>query len=170
MPARPVLAAVVAALAALGGAGAAVAAAPAASADRAAEHARPDHGRPSAAEIRRLFTTWNRALATGDPHRVDALYADDAVLLPTLAPGVHDTSEERVGYFEDFLANEPSGAVDEGVVRVLGKDVASHSGLYTFTFAATGDVVHARFTFVYERDHGRWEIVEHHSSLVPGGE
>ncbi|MFC8190571.1 SgcJ/EcaC family oxidoreductase [Cellulomonas sp. NPDC057328] len=167
MPARPLVAAAVAAVVAASGTGAAVAVEHATTAGAA----RPaQHGAPSKAEIRRLFTTWDAALATGDPERVDALYADDAVLLPTLAPGIHDTSAERVGYFENFLANDPSGSIDEGVVRVLGKDVATHSGLYTFTFAATGDVVHARFTFVYERDHGRWEIVEHHSSLVPGGE
>lgn len=167
MPARPLTVAAVAALVAVTGAGVAVAAEPAPGTDLA----RPaHHGTPTTAEIRRLFTTWNAALATGDPERVNALYADDAVLLPTLAPGVHDTDAERIGYFEHFLENDPSGSIDEGVVRVLGKDVASHSGLYTFTFAETGDVVHARFTFVYERDHGRWEIVEHHSSLVPGGE
>ncbi len=166
MPARPLVATAVAAVVAASGAGAAVAAEHAITADTA----RPQHAQPSKAEIRRLFTTWNAALATGDPERVNALYADDAVLLPTLAPGVHDTDAERIGYFEHFLADGPSGSVDEGVVRVLDKDVATHSGLYTFTFAATGDVVHARFTFVYERDHGRWEIVEHHSSLVPGGE
>ncbi|QGQ18057.1 SgcJ/EcaC family oxidoreductase [Cellulomonas sp. JZ18] len=165
MPARPLIVAAVAALVAATGTGVAVAAEPAPGTDLA----RPGHhGTPTKAEIRRLFTTWNAALATGDPERVDDLYADDAVLLPTLAPGVHDTSAERIGYFEHFLANDPSGSVDEGVVRVLGKDVATYSGLYTFTFAATGDVVHARFTFVYERDHGGWEIVEHHSSLVPG--
>ena len=38
---------------------------------------------PTDAEVRELFDEWNAALATGDPAQVDALYADDAVLLPT---------------------------------------------------------------------------------------
>lgn len=115
-------------------------------------------------EVEALFNKWNASLATGDPAKVDAMYAADAVLLPTVAPGVHDTSAERVGYFTAFLQNDPTGAVDEGVVRTLGPSAVSHSGLYSFTMGTTGEVVNARFTFVYERIHGEWKIVEHHSS------
>ena len=36
-------------------------------------------------EVVGLFDTWNAALATLDPDSVTALYADDAVLLPTVS-------------------------------------------------------------------------------------
>ncbi|MCJ1685406.1 SgcJ/EcaC family oxidoreductase [Rathayibacter sp. VKM Ac-2928] len=122
---------------------------------------------PTDAEVRGLFDEWNAALATGDPAQVDALYADDAVLLPTVAPGVLDTSAERIGYFDAFLKKRPTGTIDESVVRDLGDGYASNTGLYTFDLAATGEVVHARFTFVYEEIDGEWRIIEHHSSKEP---
>ncbi|QHC60542.1 SgcJ/EcaC family oxidoreductase [Rathayibacter sp. VKM Ac-2760] len=122
---------------------------------------------PTDAEVRGLFDEWNAALATGDPAAVDALYTADAVLLPTVAPGVLDTSAERTAYFGAFLANRPTGVIDESVVRDLGDGFASNTGLYTFTLGATGDVVHARFTFVYEEIGGEWKIIEHHSSREP---
>ncbi|WP_309107322.1 SgcJ/EcaC family oxidoreductase [Arthrobacter sp.] len=118
-------------------------------------------------QVQALFEKWNASLATGDPAKVDAMYATDAVLLPTVASSVHDTSAERVGYFTAFLQNDPSGSVDEGVVRTLGPAAVSHSGLYSFTMGTTGEVVKARFTFVYERINGEWKIVEHHSSKEP---
>ena len=122
---------------------------------------------PSDADVRALFDEWNAALATGDPAQVDALYAEDAVLLPTVAPGVLDTPAERVGYFDAFLKKRPTGRIDESVVRDLGDGYASSTGLYTFDLAATGEVVHARFTFVYEEIDGGWRIIEHHSSKEP---
>ena len=122
---------------------------------------------PTDAEVRGLFDEWNAALATGDPAQVDALYADDAVLLPTVAPGVLDTSAERIGYFDAFLKKRPTGTIDESVVRDLGDGYASNTGLYTFALAETGELVHARFTFVYEEIDGEWKIIEHHSSKEP---
>lgn len=122
---------------------------------------------PSDSEVQGLFDEWNAALATGDPEAVNAFYAEDAVLLPTVSPGVHDTPEERLGYFDMFLDNEPQGVITESVVRDLGDGAVSHSGLYTFTMGASGDVVPARFTFVYEQVDGEWLIVEHHSSKEP---
>ncbi|AZZ53244.1 SgcJ/EcaC family oxidoreductase [Rathayibacter festucae] len=122
---------------------------------------------PTDAEVRELFDEWNAALATGDPAQVDALYADDAVLLPTVAPGVLDTSAERIGYFDAFLKKRPTGTIDESVVRDLGDGYASNTGLYTFALAETGELVHARFTFVYEEIDGEWRIIEHHSSKEP---
>ncbi|MFS4507015.1 DUF4440 domain-containing protein [Clavibacter sp. Sh2141] len=118
-------------------------------------------------QARGLFDEWNATLATGDPAAVDAMYAADAVLLPTVSPGVHDTSAERVGYFTSFLANDPSGMITEDAVRSLGAGTISHSGLYTFTMGATGDVVAARFTFDWQQVDGEWRIVEHHSSKEP---
>ncbi|PPF68511.1 DUF4440 domain-containing protein [Clavibacter michiganensis] len=128
--------------------------------------AAPDEG-TLRADARELFDEWNGTLATGDPAAVDAMYAPDAVLLPTVSPGVHDTSADRLRYFEGFLANDPSGAITEDHVRSLGPDSISHSGLYTFTMGETGDVVAARFTFDWTRVDGEWRIVEHHSSKEP---
>lgn len=127
---------------------------------------------PTTAEVEALFDTWNRALATGDAETVAALYAPDAVLLPTLSAQVMDSPEEIRDYFEDtFLPNEPQGVVTESVVHVQDEDSAVRSGLYDFTVADAGTggttTVPARFTFVYGEVDGEWLILAHHSSVQP---
>ncbi len=116
-------------------------------------------------EITALFTAWNEALATRDPKAVVALYASDAVLLPTLSSRVRRDHEGIEDYFAMFLARGPHGVIDESVIRRFG-NVAINSGIYTFTFD-DGTSAQARFTLVYERRDGEWMIIEHHSSFMP---
>lgn len=123
---------------------------------------------PSAQEVEALFGDWNRALATGDAQRVADLYAPDAVLLPTLSDEVRSDRDGIVDYFEHFLAAKPSGEVLESHVAVLGPDTAIDAGVYRFALAANGTRVEARYTFAYERVDGKWLIVNHHSSAMPG--
>ncbi len=94
-----------------------------------------------------------------------ALYAEDAILLPTVSNTVRHTHAEIRDYFVHFLQKGPLGDIDEANVRVFG-DLAINSGLYTFMCDDAGQV-HARFTFVYRRKGDGWEIVEHHSSRMP---
>ncbi len=118
-------------------------------------------------DIRDLFAAWDAALRTGDADEVVALYAPDAVLLPTFSDRVRTTEEGRRDYFAHFLQRRPRASVVEGHARAYG-DVAVHSGIYAFAFGAGAErEAHARFTFVYRRVDGRWWIVEHHSSGMP---
>lgn len=118
------------------------------------------------ADVLDLFDRWNAALATGNPDSVTALYAEDAILLPTVSNKVrHDHAEIR-DYFVSFLAKKPQGVIDEANVRFLSDDLAINSGVYTFTFG-NGDQVTARFTYLYRLVDGRWRIAEHHSSAMP---
>lgn len=112
-----------------------------------------------------LFEDWNRALQTGDPKQVAALYETDAILLPTISNKVRHNHEELEDYFVNFLAKGPVGKIDESNVRTFG-DVAINSGVYTFTFN-DGARVQARFTYVYRWNGQKWLIVEHHSSQMP---
>lgn len=116
-------------------------------------------------EILALFDAWAAALESRDPDKVVELYADDAVLLPTLSNKVRHNREEIRDYFELLLQKGPVGKIDEANVRVFD-DVAVTSGAYTFTFA-DATVIPARFTFVYGRRDEGWEILEHHSSAMP---
>ena len=61
-------------------------------------------------------------------------------------------------------------AVTDSRVRVLG-NVAVNTGYYTFTAMRNGqpDPRPARFSFTYRLRDGKWLIVDHHSSSVPGG-
>tara|TARA_B100001142_G_scaffold202340_1_gene200748 strand:- start:134 stop:499 length:366 start_codon:yes stop_codon:yes gene_type:complete len=112
-----------------------------------------------------LFEDWNRALQTGDPKQVAALYETDAILLPTISNKVRHNHEELEDYFVNFLSKGPVGKIDESNVRTFG-DVAINSGVYTFTFN-DGARVQARFTYVYRWNGQKWLIVEHHSSQMP---
>jgi uncharacterized protein (TIGR02246 family) len=118
-------------------------------------------------EILALFEQWNRSLATGNAATVNANYASDAVLIPTLSNEIRNTPARRIAYFRDeFLPKRPHGRIDRAYVRCFG-DIAINSGLYTFTF---GDhsTARARYTFVYQKkSDGRWLIIEHHSSKMP---
>lgn len=116
-------------------------------------------------EIASLFDEWNRALQTGDPKTVAALYEDGAILLPTVSNKVRHNQDEIVDYFVHFLAKGPQGKIDQANIRIFG-EIAINSGVYTFTFK-NGSVVQARYTFVYRRNAERWKVIEHHSSQMP---
>ena len=116
-------------------------------------------------EIVSLFDDWNNALQTGEPKNVASLYEENAILLPTVSNKVRHNHEEIEDYFVHFLAKGPVGKIDEANVRIYG-DLAINSGIYTFD-CADGDVVTARFTYVYRKNGENWKIIEHHSSQMP---
>ena len=119
-------------------------------------------------EISDLFDTWNNALLTENPDKVVACYAQDAILLPTVSAKVRHNHDEIRDYFVHFLAKKPEGRIDEQNIRIFN-DIAINSGLYTFAVTENdqrADVA-ARFTFVYRKDTDGWQIIEHHSSILP---
>jgi uncharacterized protein (TIGR02246 family) len=117
-------------------------------------------------EIISLFDRWNQSLQTGDPRAVAANYADRSILLPTLSNKPRLTTAEKEEYFHHFLENRPSGKIDQHFI-VIGCNSAVDAGLYTFTFAKTGQVVPARYTYTYWWDGTKWLITSHHSSAMP---
>jgi hypothetical protein len=64
---------------------------------------------------------------------IGALYAPDAVLLPTLSPKIRTDHDGIVDYFEHFLAKNPSGERTRSVVEVPDGTTAIDTGLYRFT-------------------------------------
>lgn len=115
-----------------------------------------------------LFETWNAALATLDPDQVTALYADDAVLLPTVSNQVRHNPAEIRDYFVGFLQKSPQGIIDESNIELLSETHATNSGVYTFTFG-DGSTVTARFSYLYVASDAGWKILQHHSSAMPEG-
>jgi len=120
----------------------------------------------SEAEIAALFDRWNRSLQTGDPHKVVANYAERSILLPTVSNKPRLTPAEKEDYFHYFLENRPSGKIDLRFIE-LGCNTAFDAGLYTFTFATTGDSVSGRYTYTYHWNGSEWLITSHHSSAMP---
>ncbi|GIE97532.1 SgcJ/EcaC family oxidoreductase [Paractinoplanes rishiriensis] len=125
---------------------------------------------PTDQQIRDLFTLWNRALLTLDPEQVADRYSPDAILVPTLSNRVRADRAGIVEYFEHFLENRPQAMITESHVRVLDATSALDTGTYRFRLIGPDGsqrYVDARYTFVYERRHGTWLIVNHHSSAMP---
>ena len=120
------------------------------------------------ADVLGLFDQWNTALSTLNPDIVTALYADNAVLLPTVSNQVRHNHEEIRDYFVGFLQKSPQGVVDEFNVNILSDTHATNSGVYTFTFG-DGSKVSARFSFLYVASNDGWKILQHHSSAMPEG-
>ena len=120
------------------------------------------------ADVLGLFDQWNTALSTLNPDTVTALYADNAVLLPTVSNQVRHNHEEIRDYFVGFLQKAPQGVVDEFNVNILSDTHVTNSGVYTFTFG-DGSKVSARFSYLYVASDDGWKILQHHSSAMPEG-
>ncbi|MBT7312245.1 MAG: SgcJ/EcaC family oxidoreductase [Halieaceae bacterium] len=120
------------------------------------------------ADVLGLFDQWNTALSTLNPDTVTALYADNAVLLPTVSNQVRHNHEEIRDYFVGFLQKSPQGVVDEFNVNILSDTHVTNSGIYTFTFG-DGSKVSARFSYLYVASDDGWKILQHHSSAMPEG-
>lgn len=123
----------------------------------------------SEAEIAALFDRWNASLATRDPRRVAANYAQGAVLLPTVSNLPRTSPALIEDYFTTFLKSKPQGRIDERHVTI-GCDMATDVGIYTFTLTdpnGSTRQVKARYSFVYVPEGGSWKILHHHSSAMP---
>ena len=130
--------------------------------------------RLSEREVSGWFEEWNQALASGDTSEVVKLYADQALLLPTLSAEPRQSPAAIRDYFTNFLARAPQGRVDSRTIQ-LGCNSAVDAGTYSFLVADPGPAegtgerhwVSARYTFLYGYRDGEWRILHHHSSLQP---
>lgn len=115
-----------------------------------------------------LFNKWNDALQTGSAKQVAALYADNAVLLPTVSNLPRTTPSEIEDYFNHFLEKKPFGIIKQRNIK-QGCNKLTDAGIYDFEVMSNGkkEVVPARYTFVYEYKNNQWKIVHHHSSMMP---
>jgi uncharacterized protein (TIGR02246 family) len=117
-------------------------------------------------EVAALFDRWNQSLQTGDARKVVANYAEKSVLLATVSNTPRLDPAQKRDYFEHFLENKPFGRIDSRTIEI-GCTTAVDAGLYTFTFAKTGAVVKARYTYTYKWNGNQWLITSHHSSAMP---
>jgi uncharacterized protein (TIGR02246 family) len=142
----------------------------AAHAGQAVGHETQSHAAwPTEGEIAALFDRWNATLQNGGPHDMALLYAENGVLLPTVSNTPRTNRVEIGDYFEHFLALSPRGVINERHIAILDENSAIDSGIYTFDILRDGvpTYVVARYSYVYERINGRWQIQSHHSSAMP---
>lgn len=99
------------------------------------------------------------------------LYAPDAVLWGTVSEQLRVTPQEIEDYFE-YFARLPDLKVSayKPNIRIFG-NTAINDGYYNFTFTlpdGTTETKKARYSFVYRKNReGNWEIIDHHSSVLP---
>ncbi|MGS0467624.1 hypothetical protein ACU8V3_11105 [Cobetia marina] len=78
-----------------------------------------------------------------------SLYAEDAILVPTVADDVRENRQQRQAYFDGFLANEALacelGEYSPRVSRKLGTVVIG--GHYTFEYRVADETVTIRPAF-----------------------
>jgi hypothetical protein len=135
--------------------------------------------------VKQAYHDWVKTVenAKGNATEVAALYAPNAVLLPTLSPDIKiklsDTTSQELydftskdirAYFVNFTKLKDLNAQTEKLYTQIFNDVAINTGLYTFEYLDDkGNKVNvpARFTFVYEKIKGKWLIINHHSSYLP---
>lgn len=123
----------------------------------------------AADEVRAATAAWVAAFNSRDPARTVAQYAPDAVFWGTTSQTLRTTPAAVAEYFSNMPATPQTRvAIGEQQVQVMG-EVAINSGTYTFTGVRDGQPTRtpARFTFVFRKRDGRWQIVSHHSSAVP---
>lgn len=120
---------------------------------------------------KQFLDAWLRATNAGEVETVTALYAVDAVLLPTFSNRTLHTPEGIRDYFEKL------GTQTELAVSLHDKTVVIHplaeghwclSGIYRWTFKVDSEPLdfEARFSFVVDLTSAA-PILHHHSSQIP---
>jgi uncharacterized protein (TIGR02246 family) len=133
-----------------------------------------------------LFGHWAELVHSGDAEAVADLYAPDALLLPTLSARSRSSHTAIADYFNGFASRHPQAEVVERTLYPACNQLVD-AGLYRFRFAEepsaqpplqsrlqrlkgrpeAGTVLEARYTLVYGFNGEQWQLIHHHSSLVP---
>jgi hypothetical protein len=121
------------------------------------------------AAVKRMSEEWTKRLNAHQPVKISELYGDSFILYATFSTKI-DKPEALVNYFVTLMKKKDLKVVfNEQNIRIHGSG-AVDSGLYTFSFTdEQGKKVEvpARYTFVYELTGQGWQIVDHHSSVLP---
>ena len=112
---------------------------------------------------------WLDTVCKHNARDIVSLYADDGVLLGTVAEKIKRGHGEILQYFNMFVTKKPCGEIDGYYVQDYG-NIAIVDGTYTFELNndyGGRDSVPARFTFVLRKVGSGWKIATHHSSAQP---
>ena len=138
---------------------------------------------PDRASVDEATILWIETVTSGlldAPERVTRLYARDAILWGTVSDEVRTSPIQILKYFEHFARVPGLRLIPESLrscVQIYG-NIALSSGYYSFSCSPKNPngppkIICGRYTFVYRRlptpreDGLVWEIVNHHSSIIP---
>jgi len=122
-------------------------------------------------QVAGMFQLWSEAVSSGSGGDIAALYAPDAVLLPTLAPAPR-LGRDSIGSYYSTLSRRMERIRTIKRTIKLRCNIALDTGVLAFNLAAAnggaGQTTAARYTLVYEYVGGHWLIVHDHSSVMAG--
>jgi len=118
-----------------------------------------------------VLSEWISGICNGAIEKVEKLYHEKAVLIPTFSPHTVSTTEGIRHYFEQLATR------DKLQVRLYEKSLKKQllggnswilSGIYAFEFEVDQMLLTfpSRFSFAIDLDHEA-PIIHHHSSQVP---
>ena len=116
-----------------------------------------------------LLADWAAGFAGTEPEPILSCYAEDAVLQGTFSSEFRKTPEGIRSYFAPFYDLAWRRVeIHQQHIRIYG-DTAVCSGTYTFSWEKEGnrEEVKARFSFTCVKTTDQWQIVDHHSSVLP---
>ncbi len=122
--------------------------------------------------VKETYYQWCESIgkAHGDAKIITQYYAPKAILLPTLSQKILINENNGLdAYFHKLTSHPNIHCTPQKLITRMYKETAINTGLYTFSFTDHGKTVKipARFTFVYEKENGKWLIIKHHSSKMP---
>lgn len=119
--------------------------------------------------VESAMQSWAEAFSAERPDSILALYAEDAVLWGTLPPTRRDDPAALRDYFEQvFTFTNRKVTFKDPLIRIYN-DMAINTGYYTFFWIRDGqsETTPSRYSMTYAKRNGRWQIVDHHSSILP---
>lgn len=119
---------------------------------------------------KQVIISWEEYLNSANLNNLVDLYAHDAVLWGTFSNVIRNRSDLIREYFQDlFKKRDIKVSFNDSYNRVY-EGMHLYSGTYKFSYIDQElKIINARYTFVVCKDsNGKYKIVEHHSSVIPG--
>ena len=111
-----------------------------------------------------MLQTWIEKIRSNNANEVSDLYHKDGLLLGTFSNIERNGQKLILDYFKNLLKSQ----VDVEIItkhEYKNECIATVSGLYNFIL--NGRKIEARFSFVFLKTKKKWEILSHHSSILP---
>ena len=114
--------------------------------------------------MNKTLKTWVEKIEANNPKQVADLYHKDGLLLGTFSNIERRGKPLILNYFQRLLKSKIKVEIITNQEYKSDYIVAS-SGLYNFI--VDGEIIRARFSFVFIKTKYSWEIFSHHSSVLP---
>ena len=111
-----------------------------------------------------LLYTWVEKIKSNNANDVASLYHQDGLLLGTFSSSERKGRKQILDYFKELFNSEIDVEIKTKNTCET-KSLSTVSGLYSFT--VNDKKIEARFSFVFLKTDHKWEIISHHSSLIP---